>query len=133
MATATPTTSTPSTTAEAAASPASQRALRTLTPPVDIFETDSAFVLLADMPGVTHDTLEVFTELDTLVIRGRAESRTANVDHQEFELGEYRRVFLITEDLDVDAISANLADGVLRVDIPKSERMKPRRIPVKAE
>jgi HSP20 family protein len=110
-----------------------ERAVPTLVPPVDIYETDSAFVLLADMPGVSSDGVEVLAERDTLVVRGRAEQETSDVDHQEFELGEYRRVFLITEDLDVEAITAKLTDGVLRVDIPKSDRLKPKKIPVRVE
>jgi HSP20 family protein len=121
------------TSAPLAARESTERAVPTLVPPVDIYETDSAFVLLADMPGVAADGVEVLTERDTLVVRGRAERQTSEADHQEFELGEYRRSFLITEDLDTAAITAKLSDGVLRVEIPKSDRLKPRKIPVHAE
>jgi HSP20 family protein len=110
-----------------------ERTVSTLVPAVDIYETAEAFVLLADMPGVAPDGVEVLTERETLVVRGRAEGQSSDADYQEFELGEYRRAFLITEDLNVAAITAKLRDGVLRVEIPKSDRLKPKKIPVRAE
>ena len=122
------TTSAPSTTREA-----TEGTVPTLLPPVDIIETDTAFVLLADMPGVSPEGLEVLTERDALVIRGRAERSNEEPDYQEFELGEYRRTFLMTEDLDGSGITAALRDGVLRVEIPKSEETQPKRIPVRGE
>ena len=126
---ATTTSSAPSTTTRES----TERAVPTLIPAVDIYETESQFVLLADMPGVAADGVEVLTERDTLIVRGRAEQRMSDPDYQEFELGEYRRTFLITEDLDADSISAKLTDGVLRVEIQKSDRLKPKKIPVHAE
>jgi len=126
---ATTTSSAPSTTTREPAEPA----VPTLIPAVDIYETESQFVLLADMPGVAADGVEVLTERDTLIVRGRAERQLPEPDYQEFEFGEYRRTFLITEDLDADSISAKLADGVLRVEIQKSDRLKPKKIPVHAE
>ena len=126
---ATTTSAAPSTTTRESA----ERAVPTLIPAVDIYETESQFVLLADMPGVAADGVEVLTERDTLIVRGRAERQMSDPDYQEFELGEYRRTFLITEDLDADSISAKLTDGVLRVEIQKSDRLKPKKIPVHAE
>jgi HSP20 family molecular chaperone IbpA len=111
----------------------SERATRTVTPAVDIYETDTAFVLLADMPGVGPGGLEVVAERDQLIVRGRIERPTTEPDYQEFELTDYYRTFLLTEDLDVERIGAALKDGVLRVDIPKSPRVVPKKIPVRAE
>jgi HSP20 family molecular chaperone IbpA len=54
-------------------------------------------------------------------------------DYQEFDLANYQRVFTLTEDLDPDGIAAVLRDGVLRVEIPKSPRLQPRKIPVRTE
>jgi HSP20 family protein len=121
------------TSAPPAARESAERAVSTLIPAVDIYETPEAFVLLADMPGVAPESVEVLTERETLVVRGRAERQMSEADYQEFDLGEYRRAFLITEDLDVGAITAKLRDGVLRVEIPKSDRLKPKKIPVRAE
>lgn len=122
------TTSAPSTTREA-----TERTDPTLLPPVDIIETDDAFALVADMPGVPPEGLDVLAERDALIVRGRAQRSTDEPDYQEFELGEYRRTFLLTEDLDTSGITATLRDGVLRVEIPKSEKMKPKKISVRAE
>jgi len=107
-----------------------ERSTRTIAPPVDIFETDQHFVVLADMPGVGPDGLEVTTEHDTLTIRGRAERSDQEPDYQEFVPADYRRTFALTEDLDLSNISAALKDGVLRIQIAKSPRLQPKRIAI---
>ncbi len=112
---------------------ATDRETVTLAPSIDIHETDTAFVLLADMPGVAPEGLELIVERSTLRIRGRAQEATGEPEHQEFDLGEYRSAFAITDDLDTDRITAALRDGVLRVEIPKSERLRPKKIPVATE
>jgi len=121
------------TTSQTEMRPATDRETVTLAPPIDIYETDTAFVLLADMPGVAPEGLELIVERNTLRIRGRAEEMTGEAEYQEFELGEYRGAFAITDDLDTDRISAALRDGVLRVEIPKSERLRPKKIPIAGE
>jgi len=112
---------------------APERAVRTMAPRVDIYETEKSYVLLADMPGVTPDGLDVVAERDELVVRGRVERPTTTPDYQEFELADYYRAFSLTEDLDADNTTATLRDGVLRVEIPKSPRMQPKKIPVRTE
>lgn len=106
---------------------------RTMVPRVDIYETDRAYVLLADMPGVAAGGLEVTAERDELTIRGRVEAATSTPDYQEFDLTDYHRIFVLTEDLDNANITATLKDGVLRVEIPKHPRLQPKKIPVRAE
>ena len=110
---------------------AGERAPRTAAPLVDIYEGEKSFILLADMPGVTADGLEVVAERDTLTIRGRVPRPATTPDYQEFELADYYRLFTLTEDLETAGISAGLKDGVLRVEIPKSLRVQPRKIPVR--
>jgi HSP20 family molecular chaperone IbpA len=110
-----------------------ERAVRTMAPRVDIYETEKSYVLLADMPGVTPDGLDVVAERDELIVRGRVERPTTTPDYQEFELADYYRAFSLTEDLDADSTTATLRDGVLRVEIPKSPRMQPKKIPVRTE
>lgn len=112
---------------------APERAVRTMAPRVDIYETEKSYVLLADMPGVTPDGLDVVAERDELVVRGRVERPTTTPDYQEFELADYYRAFSLTEDLDADNTTATLRDGVLRVEIPKSPRTQPKKIPVRTE
>ena len=114
-----------------------ERTVRTVSPRADIFETDTAFVILADMPGVDPDGVELVADKDTLVVRGRVNSASTNVqtrqvEHREFELADYYRTFTLTEDLDSDGITGTLRDGVLRVEVPKSPRIQPKKIPVRA-
>ena len=113
---------------------AAERAVRTVVPRADIFETDTAFVILADMPGVGPDGVEVVADSRTLTVRGRVSRSPTNaeLEHREFELADYYRAFTLTEDLDTDRIAGTLRDGVLRVEIPKSQRAQPKKIPVRA-
>ena len=129
MATETTPTTAPATTRREAP----ERTARTIAPRVDIYETEMAYVVLADMPGVTPDGLDVVAERDSLVIRGHVEPPAQKPDYQEFELGDYYRAFTLTEDLDTDRVTATLRDGVLRVEIPKSPRVLPKKIPVRTE
>jgi HSP20 family protein len=122
------TTATPSSTREI-----TERAARTIAPRVDIYETDLAYLLLADMPGVAPDGLAVVVERDLLTVKGRTVRPSTEPDYREFELADYRRTFTLTEDLDTDKITAALRDGVLRVEIPKSPRLQPKKIPVRVE
>ena len=110
-----------------------ERGMRTVAPRVDIYEAEKIYVLLADMPGVLPDGLEVVAEHDELIIRGRVERPATTPDYQEFEPANYYRAFTLTEDLDTDGITAKLRDGVLRVEIPKSARMQPKKIQVRME
>ena len=113
-----------------------ERTVRTVSPRADIFETDTAFVILADMPGVDPDGVELVADKDTLVVRGKVNSASPNVhtrqvEHREFELADYHRTFTLTEDLDSDGITGTFRDGVLRVEVPKSPRVRPKKIPVR--
>jgi HSP20 family molecular chaperone IbpA len=126
-------TSSPTVAPGAARSRAAQRAAPIIVPRVDIYETPDRFVLLADMPGVAPDGLEVVAERDSLIVHGRVVPPDVVPEYGEFELGDYHRVFTLTEDLDTDDILATLHDGVLRIEIKKSQRVQPRKIPVRAE
>ena len=102
-------------------------------PPVDVFEDEQAITLLADLPGVPRDKLEIRVDGDTLLL----EAQAAAVGPQDMELvyGEaqcpaYRRQFTLSRELDAGRIEAQLRDGVLRLTIPKAEEAKPRRIQV---
>jgi HSP20 family protein len=110
-----------------------ERTARTVSPRVDIYETDTAYVLLADMPGVKADGLDIEAERDTLVIQGHVTRPATMPDYQEFELADYYRAFTLTEDLDTAGIAASLRDGLLRVQIPKSPKVQPKKIPLRTE
>jgi HSP20 family molecular chaperone IbpA len=71
------------------------------------------------------------------VVRGRVNSASPNVntgqvEHREFEPTDYHRTFALTEDLDSGGITGTFRDGVLRVEVPKSPRVQPKKIPVQA-
>jgi HSP20 family protein len=112
---------------------ARRAAAQTIAPMVDVYETDQMYVLLADMPGVQADGLDVVAERESLTIRGRVDRTGPEPDYQEFDLGDYYRAFTLSGDLEADKVSATLRDGVLRVEIPKSARVQPRKIAVKTE
>jgi len=104
-------------------------------PDVDIFENDQEIVLLADMPGVKADHLNIDLRENTLSIVGEI-SPTENADEQdiivEYEVGQFVRQFTLSEVIDQEKIDAKLTDGVLRLTLPKVKKATPRKITVKA-
>jgi HSP20 family molecular chaperone IbpA len=104
-----------------------------LTPPVDVIEDAGGITLYADLPGVARENLSLHVEAATLTIE--AESNLTVPDglktsHTEVGLGRFRRVFTLSKELDTEKVSAELAQGVLKLRIPKAEHAKPRRINV---
>ncbi|MES2384023.1 MAG: Hsp20/alpha crystallin family protein [Pseudomonadota bacterium] len=102
-------------------------------PPVDIFEDDAGFTVLADLPGVSRERLNVRVDGDSLVIEGAAEAPVGG--EMAMIYGEvlnplYRRSFTLSRELDPSRIDAKLDKGVLRLSIPKAEAARPRRIEV---
>ena len=105
------------------------------TPAVDIFETDHEITLLADMPGVTPDKMTIDLHDGMLTFTGDVtpwENRDEKDVLIEFEIGKYHRQFTLSEAIDQDKIQAKLADGVLRLTLPKAEKARPRKITVNA-
>ena len=100
-------------------------------PAVDVYETDAGYVLLADMPGVTTDRLEVHAEEGQLTLHGTP-TETPTVAHQEFRLREYHCTFTLADELDREHITARFQDGVLRLEVPKAPKAQVRKIPVLA-
>jgi HSP20 family molecular chaperone IbpA len=104
-----------------------------LLPPVDVVEDSSGITLYADLPGVAKDALNLRVEADTLTIEGDLAlplPEGMQATHADVELSRYRRVFTLSKELDTQKVSAELANGVLRVRIPKAEHAQPRRIQV---
>ena len=100
-------------------------------PLVDIYEEEDKLVVLADLPGVKKDGLSVQVEQGILTIEGKVERDTpGTVLSREFTLVPFFRQFRITEAIDSDRIRASLKNGVLRLELPKAEAAKPRKIPV---
>ena len=104
-------------------------------PTVDIFETKDELVLVADMPGVPPDGVDVGLEGDELSIEGRV--RSGEYDglkplYVEYGVGGYYRRFTLGEMIDRDGIKAQMKNGVLVLRLPKAERARARRIAVDA-
>ncbi len=104
-----------------------------LTPPVDVIEDSGGITLLADLPGVTRDKLNLQVEADTLTIEAEADLPVPEglvSSHTEVGLARFRRVFTLSKELDTQQVSAELAQGVLKLRIPKAAHAQPRRIEV---
>jgi len=103
-------------------------------PAVDIYGTERELVILADMPGVSADNVEIDLRDDVLSIIGKTESEeeAGTALLTEYRKGNYFRSFRITELLDQSKISASMSDGVLRLVLPKVEKAVPRKIPISA-
>jgi len=105
------------------------------TPSVDIFETDHEITLLADLPGVTTNSLTIDLRENTLTLTGEVEPFEGAGEEDimiEYEIGKYSRQFTLSSVIDQSKIDAKLAGGVLRLSLPKIEAATPRKIEVKA-
>lgn len=103
-----------------------------LQPQVNIVETKDGFVLEAEMPGVSKDGLEILLEGNELTILGRrhqAVEGTQAVYRESYD-SDFRRSFELDPTIDTGRISARMENGVLYLDLPKAERVKPRKITV---
>jgi HSP20 family protein len=104
-------------------------------PPSDIYETPDSIVVLAEMPGVPPDGVDITLERRVLTLRGRsAANEHAGYQrvYNEYADGDYERVFTLSENIDRDRIEATLKDGVLHLVLPKAETAKARKIELKS-
>lgn len=102
-------------------------------PPIDIHESEIGLVLEADLPGVSLETLELQVEDNKLTLFGRVKStlpEDAMPAHQEYHVGDFLRSFILSDNVDHERVTAKLNNGVLRVELPRSEQSEPRRIQV---
>lgn len=103
-------------------------------PVVDIVERPEELTVYVDLPGANGDQIDVRFEDGTLSIHARVEPRHAEIPAffiQEYGVGDYFRSFQVNETVEASRISAEFADGVLTLHLPKVEAAKPRRIDVK--
>ena len=98
------------------------------TPPVDVYENDDAFLVRADLPGVTSDGVEVRFEQDSLRIEAK---RHLDSEADASWSYDFRRAFKLSG-IDEDQITAEMKDGVLSLTLPKAASVRPRQIPVQA-
>ncbi|WPC06506.1 Hsp20/alpha crystallin family protein [Pseudomonas sp. MBLB4123] len=108
---------------------------QTLLPRVDVFEDKDGILLLADLPGVPKDKLDLRVENDTLTLEGEIATATPEgmeAVYAEVRLARYKRAFALSSELDSQRIDAQLRNGVLKLRIPKHAHAQPRKIVVKS-
>ena len=121
--------------ANSASASAERDQQRAALPAVDVFEDAGGITLLADMPGVPKEQLELKVDGEALSIEGAVQPRTPEgleAIYAEVRVPRYRRSFTLSRELDTTRIDANLKDGVLTLRIPKQAHAQSRRIPVTA-
>lgn len=106
------------------------------TPPVDLYETPTDFVLSAELPGLARDQIDLHAEENRIVIRGeRGTAPDRQIPCEQYHRverghGRFSRAFVLPEPIDVDAVSADLKDGILTVTMPKATARGARRVSV---
>lgn len=112
------------------------RAARVYLPQVDIYTEEDGIVILADMPGVSDNDLDITLEKNVLTISGLvspAGPEGYELAHSEYGVGDFQRSFTLSQEIDQSRIEAHLNDGVLRLMLPKAPEAKARKISVKTE
>ena len=104
-----------------------------ISPEVNIYETPEGYVLQAEMPGVSKSGLEVTIENNVLTFAGRRtdDQVKGTALYRESRVADYRRVFELDPAIDAGKIGAEMRQGVLTLTLPKTERVKPRKIEIK--
>lgn len=102
-----------------------------IAPPVDIFETEDSLTVIADLPGVKREEVDIRVEDNILTIRGKSGYHpAAPIVREEFSLNGYYRQFQLSDIVDQNKIFAESKNGVLTITLPKAEKTKPRQIKV---
>ena len=102
------------------------------TPPVDIFEAEDIFVIKMEIPEVNKETIDIRMEEGSLIITGerKLEQDTESEQYLRMErgYGTFTRSFTLTKTIDASGIKASVKDGILRIELPKREEVKPKQI-----
>ncbi|HKU43112.1 MAG TPA: Hsp20/alpha crystallin family protein [Polyangiales bacterium] len=121
---------------QVSATPEQTRSGPVYSPAVDIFENDASITVLADLPGVRADNLEIDLRENVLTLMGRVsgpDNTSETPVLREYQPGMFFRQFTLGETIEQSKIDAKLKDGVLRLELPKAEKARPRQISVRAE
>lgn len=106
---------------------------RVFVPITDIYETERGLTLLMEMPGVDKANVEVDVNEGVLTVQGRVDFtkyEELKPVYTEYNIGNYRRAFSISNKIDQERISAEMTDGVLKLTLPKAKEAAPRRIAI---
>ncbi len=108
--------------------------VRPWAPPVDLYETEDAVVLTAELPGVSKEDVSIEIHHNTLLLRGERKHETEVKEDQyhrvERAYGTFQRAFVLPTLVDQEHVQATYKDGVLELRLPKSEAAKPKRIAI---
>lgn len=107
----------------------------TFTPAVDIFERGETTVIMAEMPGVSAEDIDVTLERRVLTLRGKVKSHAPEGYQRlssEYREGDYLRVFTLSDEIDQAHINAEFKSGLLRLELPRTTEAQPKKITVKA-
>ena len=103
-------------------------------PAVDVFETDEAVVINAELPGLSKENIEIDVKNRLLTVKGERSQETDTREdryyRKERSFGRFERTFSLLEGVEPDKITAEFKDGVLKIRIPRPEDKKPRQITV---
>lgn len=117
---------------QSAAEPTTNRPV--VAPAVDIYENEHGYLVLADLPGVPHDGVQIRFDNGELSLDARRQDEQASeYIGNEIHVADYRRLFRIPETVDSEKIDAKLVNGVLHLVLPKASKARPRQISVKAD
>ena len=105
-------------------------------PPVDIYETDEALIMKAELPGFSKDDISIELKENTLIMRGERrrqdEVKEGNYHRMERVYGAFQRSFLLPTTVDQEKVKASYKDGILELRLPKVQAAQPKRIAVSA-
>lgn len=103
-------------------------------PNVDIVENEKNYELYAELPGIKKEDLNIKVEKGHLILSGEKkasnEQENKNVYYSERTYGKFQRSFRLSDEVKSDDIKAKFSDGVLRIEIPKAEKEKPKEISI---
>ena len=100
---------------------------------VDVYENAKELLLIADLPGVKKEDLDIRVDADSLTVEARRDAQpTGSLVAAEYRPYDFRRTFTVPPGIDREKIEAELEAGVLRLHLPKEERVQPRKIPIRA-
>src|SRR4030042_2617374 len=103
-------------------------------PAVDIFETNEAIVLKAELPGITAQDISVEVKDNTLTLKGEKkfekEVKEENYHRMERSYGSFQRAFTLPGTIHQEKVKAKFKDGILEITLPKVEEAKPKQVKV---
>jgi HSP20 family protein len=114
--------------------PTTARRGQVMAPAMDVSETPDSFIVEASVPGLRPEDLEITVENNVLTIKGETRQESQNQERNyhrvERRFGSFQRTISLPSTVKPEAITASLEHGILRLDIPKAEAVKPRKISV---